>query len=86
MPWRAACLPPDGVAGGNSPNGGDRGERESCKVRDGHPVAGANLAYRPFISFPEPVSSLTSSLIYSAIFSATHPGTQIGFAIFRYTL
>ena len=46
MPWRAACLPPDGVVGGNPPPGDARGERESCKGRDGHPVAGADLAYR----------------------------------------
>ena len=40
-------LPPDGVVGGNSPSGGDRGEREGCKGRDGHPqVAGADLAYQ----------------------------------------
>ena len=35
MGWRAGIPPP----------GDDRGERESCKGRDGHAVAGANLAY-----------------------------------------
>jgi hypothetical protein len=29
---------------GNPPPGDDRGERENCKGRDGHPVAGANIA------------------------------------------
>ena len=101
MPWRDACLPPDGVAGGNSPSGGDRGERESCKVRAGS-MAGANLAHRSFISFPEsvysliysPIYSLTCSLIYSASHSATHPAmhtatysaTQIDFDYFHYIL
>jgi len=62
-------------------------------------VAGANLAYRPFISFPEPVYSLiysfiyspiyslTCSLIYSVIRSVTHPAiytAQIGFDNFHY--
>lgn len=98
MPWRGPCLPPDGVAGGNSPSGGDRGERESCKGRDGHPVAGAALAYRPFIFFPKPVCSLIftalcsliCTLIYSAICSATHPAIYIAtkkdFDLFHYIL
>ena len=83
---------------GNPPTGDDRGEREDCKGRDGHPVAGAALAYRPFISLPKPVYSLiytliyslTSSLIYSAICSATHPAiytaTKIAFDLFHYIL
>ena len=48
MPWRAACLPPDGVVGGNSPIGGDdRGEKgKAARGVTATPVAGANLAYR----------------------------------------
>ena len=34
-------------------------------------MAGADLAYRPFISFPDPVYSLIYSLIYSPIYSLT---------------
>lgn len=59
------------------------------------PVAGATLAYRPFISFLElmysliysPIYSSTCSLIYSAIRFATHPAiysAQIGFDNFHY--
>ena len=82
MPWRAACLPPDGVVGGNPPPGDARGERESCKGRDGHPVAGADLAYRPFVSLAKPAYSL----IYSSIHTAIYSTTEIGFDLFHYIL
>jgi hypothetical protein len=60
-------------------------------------VAGANLAYRSFISFPESLYSLISSpfiplLVPSFIppqsrhFTATYSTTQIGFDFFHYIL
>lgn len=65
-------------------------------------MAGADLAYRPFIFFPDPVYSLiyspiyslTCSLIHTAIQFATHPAIyaatgsaiQIGFDFFHYIL
>jgi len=40
-------LPPDGVAGGNSPSGGCRGgERKAARGVTAGPMAGAALAYR----------------------------------------
>ena len=89
-------LPPDGVAGGKSPSGGCKGgEGKDARDVTATPVAGANLAYRLFISFPDPVYSLiyspiyslTGSLIYTAIYSATYPAiytTQIDFDFFHY--
>ena len=65
-------------------------------------MAGAALAYRPFISLPGPIYSLICSapcsliytLIYSAIQTATHPAIctatysaiELGFDIFHYIL
>gem|GEM_PF-5505265 len=46
MPWRGPCYRLMGWRAGNLPPGDDRGERKSCKGRDGHPVAGAAFAYQ----------------------------------------
>jgi len=91
-------LPPDGVAGGNSPWGETGGRGKAARGVTAAPVAGAALAYRPFISFLDPVYSLiyslTCSLIHSTIQTATHPAIctatdsaiQIGFDFFHYIL
>jgi len=94
MPWRAACLPPDGVAGGNSPLGVKGGAGKNARGVTATPVAGADLAYRPFISFLDPVYSLIYSPIYSTIQTATYPAIctatdsaiQISFDFFHYIL
>ena len=50
------------------------------------PVAGANLAYQSFISFPESVYSLIYSATHPAIHTATYSATQIDFDFFHYIL
>jgi len=44
MPWRGPCFRLMGWRR-EIPFGDDRGERKSCKGRDGRPMAGANLAF-----------------------------------------
>ena len=46
MAWRDACLPPDGVAGGNSPGGRQGGNGKAARGVTAGPMAGAALAYR----------------------------------------
>gem|GEM_PF-4671532 len=52
MPWRAACLPPDGVVGVRSPTGGWQGGKgKTARGVTATPVAGASLAYPFFIKY-----------------------------------
>ena len=94
MPWRGPCYRLMGWRAGIPPGGRQGGEGKAARGVTAGPMAGANLAYRPFISFLDPVYSLIYSLTCSLIQTATHPAIctatdsaiQIGFDFFHYIL
>ena len=55
MPWRGPCFRLMGWRAGIPHRGRQGGEGKDARDVTATSVAGADLAYRPFISFPEQV-------------------------------